>query len=554
MNPRTAFAFIIACLSANAQSPTPAPAIAMFGIANAATSIGSSRTAELARGGIFVVRGAWLGPDEVTLAQSRTIDVAGSRVEIRSLENGEVFSAQMVHAWNFQVAGILPMEMPAGEAELTAVYQERRSEPAEILVVDSAPGLFTVSQQGFGPSVIQNFVSQTEQPLNTLTNPALPGQYIILWGTGLGESDEILISAGGALVEPAYAGPAPDLPGVDQYNVALPDDDDLGRGCYVAISVLSGARTSRPVSVSIADRAGGCEHPWELPQETLEALDGGQRIKVLRAFLGDNEFLSSPMAPRPVSSRSVSGVAMIERSNALGVASRSPVSSQPTRAPRVFCGSIAGSQFISGDFGGRPLPQPPPPPNPPIIGADAGEVVEFVGPGGRRLAMLRPSAAPLAFDPYQFVQPGDVEPLAPGRWSLQAPGGVDIEAFDTGFDLPPLPTVEPPTSVDFSQGVTIEWPPDHYQPDDIIGLILGVYVREEGEPTRSTLRGASCSVLATDGALTIAARYLVGLPSPEDGQAVWRLSLTAPRELPISQFDHAELTYSASRVADLPID
>lgn len=78
-----------------------------------------------------------------------------------------------------------------------------RSERYEILVVDSAPGLFAVNQQGFGPSVIQNFISPAEQPLNTLTNPALPGQYVILWGTGLGAAEEVSVLVGGEVVQPA---------------------------------------------------------------------------------------------------------------------------------------------------------------------------------------------------------------------------------------------------------------------------------------------------------------------------------------------------------------
>ena len=168
------------------QSPPPDPVIARFGVVHGASNVGGFSPV-LPRGGIFLVRGAWLGPDDlVVAAQAFESELASSRLEVRSLESGVVYHADMIHAWTFQVAGIMPTAVPPGLAEITVVYQGRRSEAVEIELVDSLPGLFAVSQQGHGPGVIQNFVSPTEQPLNSLTNPALPGQFIILWGTGLG--------------------------------------------------------------------------------------------------------------------------------------------------------------------------------------------------------------------------------------------------------------------------------------------------------------------------------------------------------------------------------
>ena len=220
--------FIIGGLAATAQTDPPNPAIAPLGIVHGASN--SVRlTTELARGGIFLVRGAWLGSEDLVLGEPPfQPELAGSRLEIRSMESGIVYSAAMIHAWNFQLAGILPFETPAGPAQVTAVYQDRRGAPVKILVVDSLPGLFAVSQQGFGPGVIQNFVSAAEQPLNTLTNPAMPGQYIILWGTGLGEdspSADACVMIGNIRLKRHYGGPAPGLPGVDQLNVVLPDSE-----------------------------------------------------------------------------------------------------------------------------------------------------------------------------------------------------------------------------------------------------------------------------------------------------------------------------------------
>ena len=554
--------FVVGSIAATAQTNTPNPAIPPFGIVHGASN-SPGLPARLARGGIFLVRGAWLGPDDLVVPEPPFLpELAGSRIEILSVESGIVYSAAMIHAWNFQLAGILPFETPAGPAEITAVYQDRRSAPVEILVVDSLPGLFAVSQQGFGPGVIQNFVSPTEQPLNTLTNPAEPGQYIILWGTGLGEAslgDDVYVRVGNMLLEPRYAGPAPALPGVDQFNVALPDSEELLRGCYVPVSVSAGGYSSGRVSVSIADDAGACDHPWQLPPETLEVLDAGGRIKTLEVFVSDNDFLFPPDGPQPLTARWLTVFANIELANATGVAQRSPDSGSPVVGGRRSCGSVTGVR-IGGDFSPfEPLPQPPAPPNPAVVPADAGEALEFLGPDGRRIELRRPSAPDgivrqSLFDPYRFTQPGIVDLLVPGTWLLQAPGGADTEAFSAAVELPPLPVVTAPASIDFSQDITIEWASGNYEPGDSVGLQVGVYVADENDPSRSISHGVSCSVPAIEGRMTMRAALFANLPTPTDGMAVWRFRLHAPRDLAIPQLDHAELTFHISRAQALPID
>lgn len=553
--------FVVGSFAATAQTNTPNPAIAPFGIAHGASN-SAWPTAKLARGGIFLVRGAWLGPDDLVIAEPPfPPELDGSRIEVRSVESGIVYGAAMIHAWNFQIAGILPFETPAGPAQVTAVYQDRRSTPVEILVVDSLPGLFAISQQGFGPGVIQNFLSPAEQPLNTLTNPAQPGQYIILWGTGLGEAslgDDVHVRIGNMPLEPHYAGPAPDLPGVDQFNVALPDNEELLRGCYVPVSVSAGGYTSGRVSVSIANGAGACDHPWRLPPETLEVLDAGGRIKTLEIFVGDNDFLLPPEGPEPLTTRSLTAFARLELANGTGVAQRSPDSDSPAGGTRLPCGSFTGVRIVAGDFGFEPLPQPPPPPNPALVPADAGEAIEFLGPGGRSFELRRESppggiGGQNLSDPYRFSQPGIIDLLVPGFWVLQAPGGADTEAFTATVELPPLPVVTAPAAIDFNQDITIEWASSAYEPNDSVALMVGVRVPDENDPSRSVFRGGFCSVRAIDGDMTLRAASFADLPTPTDGMAVWRLSLRAPRDLIIPQLDHAELTFDISRSQALPI-
>ena len=81
---------------------------------------------------------------------------------------------------------MLPSNAPEGDATITLNYNNLTSNPIVIHVVRSAFGMFTVNQGGSGPAILQNFVSATQTPVNTLTTPATTGQTVILWGTGLG--------------------------------------------------------------------------------------------------------------------------------------------------------------------------------------------------------------------------------------------------------------------------------------------------------------------------------------------------------------------------------
>ena len=553
--------FVVGGLVTTAQTDRPSPVVERFGVRHGASSV-SRLLPSLPRGGIFLVRGAWLGPDDLVLAaQPFPSELAASSIQIRSVGSGVVYNADMVHAWAFQLAGILPSEIPAGPAELTAVYEGRRSERVEILVVDSMPGLFAVSQQGFGPGVIQNFISPTEQPLNTLTNPASGGQYIILWGTGLGEpaaAEDIRVTVGHLSLKPHYAGPAPGFAGVDQFNVMLPNREDLPTGCYVPVSVSRGLSSTGQVTVAIGDTPGRCDHPWQLSPEKLADLDRGERIKTLQVFLSDEEDVISPTeGERPLPRRRLLALANLDLVNGSGVALLSSQSMAPLEEIGEWCGS-SSLRWVMGDFSGglvQPLPQRPPPPNPLFIPADAGESLEFVGPGGRKMELRRPM--PPFDDRYYFNlfdQPGSADLLLAGTWTLRAPGGADVGAFGAAVELPALPAVMTPVAIDLSEDIAVEWTGGSYASGDRVGLQISVRTPNQDDSSRQVRWGVNCSVPAVNGGLTIAANLLENLPTPADGMAIWQFSLYARRDLDIPQLDYADLGFRISQTKRLLID
>ena len=285
---------VASCLTA--QEIPPDPVTSRFGVRNAASFAFTAGLRGLgpAPGSMIVVQGAWLGPAEIAIAPAPyPVSLAEAQLEILSTASGQVFLLPLIHAWAFQLAGVVPVEVPLGPATITAVYQGRRSKAIEIEIQEASPGLFSLGQAGFGPAVAQNWESPESAPLNRFTNPARPGQTIVLWGTGLNNADgsrEVTVRIGDELeVRPFYAGPAPGMPGVDQINLTLPAEG-LPEGCLLRVTVTSGSIVGGNGTIAIADGDGPCVHPWGLTEAQLRLLDEGGRIPAATLSLHDQEF------------------------------------------------------------------------------------------------------------------------------------------------------------------------------------------------------------------------------------------------------------------------
>ena len=124
---------------------------------------------------------------------------------------------------------------------MRAFYQNVKGNATTIQIANSAPGLLAVSGGGYGPGSIQNYITAANQPLNSLTTPAAPGQVVTIWGTGLGPvtfpdnvapspgnvSTPVILTIGGQPANVAYSGCCA---GVDQIVATIPANAPLGKG------------------------------------------------------------------------------------------------------------------------------------------------------------------------------------------------------------------------------------------------------------------------------------------------------------------------------------
>lgn len=142
--------------------------------------------------------------------------------------------------------------------------------------VGSMPGLFTADASGCGQATALNIRADGSASMNSALHSAAPGDYIALYGTGLGfagsEPPDGMAATGPANltqmpglllnettgVTPLYAGLAPTLPGVDQVNFQIPAG--TRNGCSVPVSVSAGLG-SPEVTVAIQSGRGQCVDP-----------------------------------------------------------------------------------------------------------------------------------------------------------------------------------------------------------------------------------------------------------------------------------------------------
>jgi len=122
---------------------------------------------------------------------------------------GSPVALPIVSASPFDIEAYVPANLPLGKASVVLAFNGQQSAPASINLVASSFGLF--------PSAAQNILPDGTVEPNQLTHPAHPGQYVTIWGTGLGaaRANAVQVLLGGKPFPVVYAGPAPGLKGVD---------------------------------------------------------------------------------------------------------------------------------------------------------------------------------------------------------------------------------------------------------------------------------------------------------------------------------------------------
>ena len=231
-----------------------AASLAPFGLPNA----------PIAQGSIFSIFGENLGPTTGVSVSSFPLGTNFNGVSISITQKGVTTQAFPIFVSATQVNVVMPSSVATGLASLRLFYNSVKSNAIPIQIAAAAPGIFAVSSGGYGPGVIQNFISASNQPINSSIAPASPGQTVVIWGTGLGAvtfpdnaaptagnvATPVSVTVGGQPASVVYSGRSPCCSGVDQIVVTLAGNVPLG--CWVPVTVNAGGVVSNTATMAIA--------------------------------------------------------------------------------------------------------------------------------------------------------------------------------------------------------------------------------------------------------------------------------------------------------------
>ncbi len=433
------------------------PFIYYRGVVNAASGLPYGIAAgAIAQGSLFTIYGRNLGPATGVSASSYPLGTSLANVSMTISDGTTTVKPIPVYVSSAQINAILPSNTPTGSVSLRVFVNNAPSNPMPIRVSANSPGIFTARQTGVGPAIVQNFVSSSETPVNSLQNPARPGQVEILWATGLGPvSSDNTSPAGGNLpvkvevfvgtesVATLYSGRAPGFAGTDQVNFQIPNDAPTG--CWVPVYLrVAGTVVSNVTTLAITPDGSACA-----PQETRagSALIQGGKFGFL-APLRSDILQSSPNSSVDLRADFLIDRMAQEKSGAFAF---NPLFSLP---PPGTCTAYAGAgDWLTAD----PAPDIQP-------GAGTLDAGAFTVSSTNASATFSAPYSPLALGYLGSVNPAistkDTTLLAPGQFSLQSGGGADIPRFQLAFTM-----IAPVTwtnrsqisTINRSAGLTVNW-------------------------------------------------------------------------------------------------
>jgi uncharacterized protein (TIGR03437 family) len=234
-------------------------------VQNAASSIPTA----LSPGLNILISGLNLGPATLTTFAvgangALSTSVAGTQVTF------DAIPAAIIYTSSTRISVMVPYGV-AGRVSTAMVvtYNGVSSTVLQLRVVDTAPGIYTLTNTGSGQGAILN----ENGSLNSSSNPEGTGHYIQIYGTGEGQTSpagvdgavmptrlplpvpnaSVSVTIGGVAVPDTdinYAGEAPGLvSGVFQVNAKIPDG--VGPGAVPVVIRFGGVASQANVTVSV---------------------------------------------------------------------------------------------------------------------------------------------------------------------------------------------------------------------------------------------------------------------------------------------------------------
>lgn len=440
--------------------------------------------------------GTYFAPGTMVVAFSDLVSggPTSARLQLRTFESGHVLPLTTLKVQDSRLWAVVPYDAPLGPATFSLNSQDGVEE-SDVVIVASAAGIFTAGGGDSGPAQAQIYRQGLGPTQNSLTKPALPGDLLTLWLTGLGEfeTSAVAVEVGGQVVAPVFAGHAPNQPGLDQVTFALPAGIPLG--CYVPVKVRVGDTLTSPATISTALSTGACRHPQGLSADQLLALDRG-------GFVLSGSFLLVDSEPEPWYQPLRSESASVQFHWAQASDFWVPMHNDGTTSCSWV--RLGGAGVSIGVVG---------------FSRNAGAALTVSGPNAKSLSL--PSLGEGYYSKEIDVTTSAAAPfIEPGTWTLSVPGGPQIGGFQTAAKIPgPVHLTNLDSVQSFSRANDLElyWDPSGFTDGDAIGAFLQTWDFKSPPLGLDTL-GIDCTATARSGRLVIPSAMLSYLPPDASGE------------------------------------
>ena len=186
-------------------------------------------------------------------------------------------AAPLTYVSNTQINAIVPHELARqSSARVVLTHHDQQSAEFVLPIQETAPGIFTISQDGNGQGAFLQTPRRIGTPvtINSPDNPAENGGAIIIYATGAGlwnqdvragqvlfapqgapqilPKAEVSVMIGGKSALMLYAGGAPMMAGIMQVNAIVPED--LASGAQVVELKVGQMSNSEQQQVTVAVR------------------------------------------------------------------------------------------------------------------------------------------------------------------------------------------------------------------------------------------------------------------------------------------------------------
>jgi uncharacterized protein (TIGR03437 family) len=236
----------------------------------------------IAQGSIFSIFGSGLGPDIGVGSGPLPLQTSLGGTSVTVTVGGQTAKAYIIFTVGGQVNALLPSATPTGSGTVTVTYNNRTSQPEPVQIVAASFGTYT-----FGSYGRQASATDLSGNSNTIINTFHPGDWVILWGTGLGaiNGDDSktppvgnlgspTVHVGTASLTPPYAGRSAQYPGLDQVQFQIPSGI---QGCYVPVAVETNGVVSNSPTIAISASGQTCSDSL-LGQDLINKLAAGDKV------------------------------------------------------------------------------------------------------------------------------------------------------------------------------------------------------------------------------------------------------------------------------------